>query len=504
MGRVTSTDSHVFFYVSLLCNVFWFGKGERRPLGTMMKQLVKCFALAVIFLIYPGYESAASSLKVLVIGNSYSNDAFGFLPFVLKSANSDVALTLGICMDGSQTIQGQLNHALNENKHYVRYEKWTKRTGWTCNYGKSLAQAVDDDEWDWIVLHQANVLSCKMSTITPYLGELLNYFRETKQFKGKIAWMITPAFAEGTTSSGVNKLGQVSSGLGLDYIMTTDEMQQRILNVSKQLINQYDDIDMIIPCGLGVSHARHTWLNLLGDWAPKDASGGNLVYKDGHHLQYGVGNLIESWVAALSLSCDLDTAVVVTGYRWMNGDIMAARDSKNQPIPTGMDAATQQFARQCAYEAWLDFQTMIEQDWDVQVTLNQSELTLNPMEQSALNAEVETHLGNRGLVWSSNNPSIATVDSNGVVTAKAPGVCYVYASSMAQPVFFASCRVNVLHYLGDVNMDNEVGVADVTVLLQLILDQSSNENSDVNNDGVTSIADVTSLVQIILNEPYVD
>ena len=59
-------------------------------------------------------------------------------------------------------------------------------------------------------------------------------------------------------------------------------------------------------------------------------------------------------------------------------------------------------------------------------------------------------------------------------------------------------------YLGDVNMDNEVGVADVTVLLQLILDQSSNENSDVNNDGVTSIADVTSLVQIILNEPYVD
>ncbi|MBR3101287.1 MAG: DUF4886 domain-containing protein [Muribaculaceae bacterium] len=468
----------------------------------MMKQLIKYFALALILLAYSGFESVASNLKVLVIGNSYSNDAFGFLPFVMNSACPDVSLTLGICMDGSQTIQGQLNHALNDTKYYVRYEKWTKRTGWVVDYHKSLSGAVDDDQWDWIVLHQASVLSCNVSTITPYLGELLDYFRNTKHFEGKIAWMIIPAFAEGTTSSGVNKLGQVSSGLGLDYIMTTDEMQQRIFKVSKQLLSQYDELDEIIPCGLGIGYARHTWLNLLGDWAPKDAAGGNLVYKDGHHLQYGVGNLIESWVATLSLTSNVDTAAVVTGYRWMNGDIMATRDSRNQPIPTGMDASTQQFARQCAYKAWLGFRTMIEQDWDIQVTLNQSELTMNPKEQNALNADVDTLLGNNGLEWSSNNPSIATVDSNGVVTARNPGICYVYASSMAQPVFFASCRVKVLHFLGDVNLDNEVSIADVTKLIQLILDQSSNENSDVNNDGETSIADVTSLVQMILERPY--
>ena len=53
---------------------------------------------------------------------------------------------------------------------------------------------------------------------------------------------------------------------------------------------------------------------------------------------------------------------------------------------------------------------------------------------------------------------------------------------------------------GDVNGDGEVSIADVTMLVDLVVRQASNERSDVNNDSETSVADVTKLVEILLNQ----
>ena len=53
--------------------------------------------------------------------------------------------------------------------------------------------------------------------------------------------------------------------------------------------------------------------------------------------------------------------------------------------------------------------------------------------------------------------------------------------------------------VGDVNGDDEVSIADVTMLVDLLLRQQSNERSDVNGDGETSIADLTALVGIVAN-----
>ncbi|MBR3100506.1 MAG: leucine-rich repeat protein [Muribaculaceae bacterium] len=52
--------------------------------------------------------------------------------------------------------------------------------------------------------------------------------------------------------------------------------------------------------------------------------------------------------------------------------------------------------------------------------------------------------------------------------------------------------------LGDVNGDGEVSIADVTLLADLLMHQSSNADSDVNGDGETGIADLTALVNILL------
>jgi hypothetical protein len=51
---------------------------------------------------------------------------------------------------------------------------------------------------------------------------------------------------------------------------------------------------------------------------------------------------------------------------------------------------------------------------------------------------------------------------------------------------------------GDVNGDGEVGIADVNVLINLILDNNQDPNGDVNGDGEVGIADVNTLINLIL------
>lgn len=285
--------------------------------------------------------------KILVFGNSYSYDAFGFLPHVIKVSNPSVALTLGICMDGSQTLQGQLNHANNPASHYTRYSKHAG-SAWENDYATSFDGAVQDEDWDLIVFHQSSNLSCSLSSITPYLPQLISHLRDNG-YTGKIGWLVTPAYAEGTTAGGVNKLGVVANTLGLDYTLKTDEMQHRIYDVADYLMSHYA-IDVLFPCGMAIGYARHSMLDYIGEWSPADALGGNLVYKDGHHLQYGVGNLIGSWVAAMVITRGRCAMADIKTWGWMNGDIMS---SNNKAV--GMDTESQRFARECAYRAYHQF-----------------------------------------------------------------------------------------------------------------------------------------------------
>ena len=56
--------------------------------------------------------------------------------------------------------------------------------------------------------------------------------------------------------------------------------------------------------------------------------------------------------------------------------------------------------------------------------------------------------------------------------------------------------------LGDVNMDNQVSIGDVTALIDYLLSEDSTSinlsNADINQDQAVSIADVTALIDMLL------
>ena len=51
---------------------------------------------------------------------------------------------------------------------------------------------------------------------------------------------------------------------------------------------------------------------------------------------------------------------------------------------------------------------------------------------------------------------------------------------------------------GDVNNDNEVNIADVNALIDIILNGGSATQADVNGDHEVNIADINALIDIIL------
>jgi uncharacterized protein YjdB len=84
-------------------------------------------------------------------------------------------------------------------------------------------------------------------------------------------------------------------------------------------------------------------------------------------------------------------------------------------------------------------------DFDPQFTiaLSSNSLSLAPNATSQLSATTPTWGKNRNVTWSSDNTSIATVSSSGLVTAKAAGTTRIYAKSAVNPLIEDSCTVTV-------------------------------------------------------------
>ncbi len=78
---------------------------------------------------------------------------------------------------------------------------------------------------------------------------------------------------------------------------------------------------------------------------------------------------------------------------------------------------------------------------------------------------------NKAVLWASNNPSIATVDSNGLVTTHSVGTATITAITTDGSNLSTTCTVTLLPVgvKGDVNGDSNISINDVTSLIDFLL-----------------------------------
>lgn len=147
-------------------------------------------------------------------------------------------------------------------------------------------------------------------------------------------------------------------------------------------------------------------------------------------------------------------------------------DERTLYVPTGSLAAYQ------ADNKWSDyFGSIVEMEFEPtaiteSIQLNVTTAGLNEGATLQLTAMVQPEEGtSKKMNWASSNPSVATVDDNGLVTTHSVGTVTITAMTTDGSNLSASCTVTLLPVglKGDVNDDGRVNISDVSDLIDILL-----------------------------------
>ena len=116
------------------------------------------------------------SIKILSIGNSFSEDSFKWLPDILKSAGEDDA-TVAFLYIGGCSLGRHYDNVLEPTTDYTYF----KHTGaaWETTAESTLLHGIKDEPWDIILFQQASHFSGKPFSYAP-LKPLMEFVDRNK------------------------------------------------------------------------------------------------------------------------------------------------------------------------------------------------------------------------------------------------------------------------------------------------------------------------------------
>ena len=144
-------------------------------------------------------------------------------------------------------------------------------------------------------------------------------------------------------------------------------------------------------------------------------------------------------------------------------------DERTLYVPAGSLSAYQANTR------WSDyFGSIVEMNSALaeSIQLNVTTAGLNEGATLQLTATVQPEdATDKGVTWASSDPSVATVDSNGLVTTHSVGTATITAMTTDGSNLSASCTVTLLPVgvKGDVNDDGRVNISDVSDMIDMLL-----------------------------------
>ncbi len=236
-----------------------------------------------------------TSVKILLVGNSYSEDSFNWLYAVAKAANRDVKL--GVLYHGGATLDQHAQWAKNSEVQYKYYKttdgRWKQfnkgifedAVGDT-KYNARITDALTDEKWD-VVGFQQGVYDAGMPNRFTQLDWLVNFAKQKiANSDVKLAWNMTWALADGVQTDGF-EVFQYNQQTMYKAICTT--AQSVILPKVQSGLFSY-----VVPTGTAVQNARLYFHQEL--------------MRDTLHLTADIGRLIASltWAKAV-LNIDLDS-----------------------------------------------------------------------------------------------------------------------------------------------------------------------------------------------------
>lgn len=223
-----------------------------------------------------GYAQTTTVIRVLAIGNSFSDDAVE--NYLYDIANEmGVRLLIGNAFRSGCSLNGHWDAAVSDEHLY----DYRKTVNGIKNYTSevSLHEIITDEPWDVITFQQVSHLSGKPESYEPYLGNLINYAKEQALNPDvRFGFHMTWAYARNCTESSF-----------ANYDNDQMKMYQAIVDAAIIALNNHPELSLLIPSGTAIQNAR---TSLIGD---------NLN-RDGYHLDKKIGRYIAActWFEALT------------------------------------------------------------------------------------------------------------------------------------------------------------------------------------------------------------
>lgn len=212
-------------------------------------------------------------LKILSIGNSFSDDAMQYVYQVAKDAGVE-KITLGNMFIGGCSLATHLSNAKNDRGAYD-YRTNTNGT-WTTKGGVSIKTAVTSDDWDFITFQQVSGQSGIADSYDD-LNELISIV-EMLNPSARLAWHMTWAYKTGSSHSDFGK-----------YNKDQMTMYNAIVGAVEEKILTNDKIEIVIPSSTSIQNVRTSFI-------------GDTITRDGYHLSYGMGRYIASMTYVKALT----------------------------------------------------------------------------------------------------------------------------------------------------------------------------------------------------------
>ncbi len=208
----------------------------------------------------PKEKAGNESVKLLMIGNSFSCNAFNYIKQIAEKADINlIAANLNI---GGCNLERHYKCLINDTKDYGYQNTWAS----TGDY--SISMALADQDWDYISIQQVSGYSGDYDSYQPYLHEIVTRLREMAP-QAEIIWHQTWAYHQNSNHSDFPK-----------YDRDQDKMWAAIEETSKKAA-QVEGINYIVPSGKAFQLVRET---SYGDNLTSDGYHANAVgeYIAGH------------------------------------------------------------------------------------------------------------------------------------------------------------------------------------------------------------------------------
>lgn len=212
-------------------------------------------------------DKYSESLKVLAIGNSFSDDAVDNL-WKIASDYGIEDVVIGMLYIGGTSLQQHHHNATNNLPVYTYYRYNDIHR--TSEIDKTIEYGILAEDWDIITLQQVSQDSGLYHTYSPYLQELIDFVLERATNEDvELAFHMTWAYQASSTHSGFH-----------NYDRDQIKMYNAIVDAGKNVLKEYEDIDFILPSGTAIQNGRGVF--------------GDTLTRDGYHLDHIYGRYIAS------------------------------------------------------------------------------------------------------------------------------------------------------------------------------------------------------------------